>query len=63
MPWKCARAEAKTGVKFKFVAFKSGAEAALSVLGGHVPFTTENLSDYEPIPRPLRNSLAVSALP
>jgi len=61
MPWKCARAEAKTGVKF--VAFKSGAEAALSVLGGHVPFTTENLSDYEPIPRPLRNSLAVSALP
>ena len=47
----------------EFVAFKSGAEAALSVLGGHVPFTTENLSDYEPIPRPLRNSLAVSALP
>jgi len=32
-------------VKFKFVAFKSGAEAALSVLGGHVPFTTENLSE------------------
>ena len=62
MPWKCARAEAKTGVKFKIVAFKSGAEAALSVLGGHVPFTTETLN-YEPIPRPLRNSLAVSALP
>jgi putative tricarboxylic transport membrane protein len=37
--------ERETGVKFKFVAFKSGAEAALSVLGGHVPFTTENLSE------------------
>jgi tripartite-type tricarboxylate transporter receptor subunit TctC len=46
----------------EFVVFKSGAEAALSVLGGHVPFATENLN-YEPIPRPLRNSLAVSALP
>lgn len=40
--------ERDTGVKFKFVAFKSGAEATLSVLGGHVPFTTENLSEMYP---------------
>ncbi len=37
--------ERVTGAKFKFVAFKSGADAALAVLGGHVPFTTENLSE------------------
>ncbi len=37
--------ERDTGLKFKFVAFKSGSEATLSVLGGHVPFTTENLSE------------------
>jgi len=37
--------ERETGVKFKFVAFKSGSEATLAVLGGHVPFTTENLSE------------------
>ena len=37
--------ERETGIKFKFVPFKSGSEATLSVLGGHVPFTTENLSE------------------
>src|ERR1043166_3651753 len=37
--------ERETGARYKYVAFKSGAEAALAVLGGHVPFTTENLSE------------------
>lgn len=37
--------ERETGVRFKFVPFKSGADASLQVLGGHVPFTTENLSE------------------
>ena len=40
--------ERETGAKFKFVSFKSGADAAMSVLGGHVPFTTENLSEMFP---------------
>jgi putative tricarboxylic transport membrane protein len=40
--------ERETGAKFKFVPFKSGADAAMSVLGGHVPFTTENLSEMFP---------------
>lgn len=40
--------ERATGAKYKFVAFKSGADAALAVLGGHVPFTTENLSEMFP---------------
>ena len=35
------RMERETGAKFKFVTFKAGSEAVLSVLGGHVPFTTE----------------------
>lgn len=35
----------ETGAKFKFVAFKSGADAVLSVVGGHVQFTAENLSE------------------
>lgn len=33
------------GAKFKFVAFKGGGEAVLSVGGGHTHFTTENLSE------------------
>jgi tripartite-type tricarboxylate transporter receptor subunit TctC len=40
--------ERETGAKFKFVSFKSGADAAMAVLGGHVPFTTENLSEMYP---------------
>jgi putative tricarboxylic transport membrane protein len=39
------RIERETGGKFKFVTFKAGSEAVLSVLGGHVPFTTENVSE------------------
>ena len=33
------------GAKFKFVSFKGGGEAVLSVAGGHTHFTTENLSE------------------
>lgn len=33
------------GAKFKFVIFKGGGEAVLSVAGGHTHFTTENLSE------------------
>ena len=39
------RIEGATGAKFRFVTFKAGSEAVLSVLGGHVPFTTENVSE------------------
>jgi putative tricarboxylic transport membrane protein len=39
------RIERETGAKYKFVTFKAGSEAVLSVLGGHVPFTTENVSE------------------
>ena len=39
------RLEKETGTRFKFVTFKAGSEAVLSVLGGHVPFTTENVSE------------------
>jgi len=37
--------EKETGAKIKFVAFKSGADAVVSVVGGHVHFTAENLSE------------------
>jgi tripartite-type tricarboxylate transporter receptor subunit TctC len=33
------------GAKFKFVTFKGGGDAVLSVAGGHTHFTTENLSE------------------
>ncbi len=39
------RLEKETGSRFKFVTFKAGSEAILAVLGGHVPFTTENVSE------------------
>ena len=39
------RIEKETGAKYKFVTFKAGSEAVLSVLGGHVPFSTENVSE------------------
>ena len=39
--WKL---EKETGARFKFVTFKAGSEAVVAVLGGHVPFTTENVS-------------------
>jgi putative tricarboxylic transport membrane protein len=35
----------ETGARFKFVSFKGGSEATTAVLGGHVPFTPENLSE------------------
>lgn len=37
------------GAKFKFVTFKGGGEAVLSVAGGHTHFTTENLSEGLPL--------------
>ena len=37
--------ERETGARFKYVAFKGGADATTAVLGGHVPFTPENLSE------------------
>lgn len=40
--WKL---EKETGARFKFVTFKAGSEAVVAVLGGHVPFTTENVSE------------------
>jgi len=40
--------ERETGAKFRYVSFKSGSDAALAVLGGHVPLTTENLSEMYP---------------
>ena len=35
----------ETGATFKYVSFKSGAEASLAVAGGHINFTPENLSE------------------
>lgn len=37
--------ERETGAKFKYVSFKSGGEATTAVVGGHVPFTPENLNE------------------
>jgi tripartite-type tricarboxylate transporter receptor subunit TctC len=37
--------ERETGAKYKYVSFKGGSEATTAVLGGHVPFTPENLSE------------------
>lgn len=37
--------ERETGAKFKYVSFKSGSEATTAVVGGHVAFTPENLSE------------------
>jgi putative tricarboxylic transport membrane protein len=40
--------EKETGAKFKYVSFKSGAEAGTAVAGGHIQVTTENLSEVAP---------------
>ena len=40
--------EKQTGVKFNFVPLKSGGEAVVGALGGHVQLTTENLSEMMP---------------
>ena len=37
--------ERETGAKYKYVSFKGGSEATTAVMGGHVPFTPENLSE------------------
>ncbi len=37
--------EKETGAKFKYVSFKSGAEAGTAVAGGHIHLTTENHSE------------------
>ena len=37
--------EKETGAKFKYVSFKSGADAMTAVLGNHVHLTTENVSE------------------
>ena len=37
--------ERETGARFKYVSFKSGSEATTAVVGGHVPFTPENLNE------------------
>ena len=37
--------EREIGARFKYVSFKSGSEATLSVAGGHTQFTPENLSE------------------
>jgi putative tricarboxylic transport membrane protein len=41
--------ERLTGAKFNVVSFKSGPDAAVAVLGGHVHATTENLADVLPM--------------
>lgn len=43
--WMMERA---TGTRFRFVAFKSGGDAVTQVLGGHVAFSTENVSEANP---------------
>ena len=40
--------ERLTGARFNIVSFKSGPDAAVAVLGGHVHATTENLADVLP---------------
>ena len=37
--------ERDMGARYKYVSFKSGTEAAIAVVGGHLPFTTENISE------------------
>ncbi len=40
--------EQETGAKFKVVSMKSGAEALISVMGGHTQLSTENVSEGMP---------------
>lgn len=40
--------ERLTGARFNVISFKSGPDAAVAVLGGHVHATTENLADVIP---------------
>jgi putative tricarboxylic transport membrane protein len=41
--------ERETGARFKAVSFKSGSDAILQVVGGHVHLTTENMSEGFPL--------------
>jgi putative tricarboxylic transport membrane protein len=41
--------ERESGTKMKYVSFKSGGDAVLSVLGGHTDVTPENLSEMLPL--------------
>ena len=41
--------ERETGATFKYVSFKSGGDAVLAVLGGHVDITPENMSEMMPL--------------
>jgi putative tricarboxylic transport membrane protein len=41
--------ERETSTKMKYVSFKSGGDAVLSVLGGHTDITPENLSEMLPL--------------
>lgn len=41
--------ERLSGGKFKYVHFKGGGEAVLSVLGGHTDFTAENMAEMMPL--------------
>ena len=51
------------GAKFKFVTFKGGGEAVLSVAGGHTQFTTENLSEGLPLVESKKlRALAITSL-
>jgi putative tricarboxylic transport membrane protein len=54
--------EKETGARFKYVSFKSGADAMTAVLGNHVHMTTENVSEvYGAVEAKKLRILAVSA--
>src|SRR5688572_4513459 len=55
--------EKETGAKFKSVSFKSGGDAIIQVMGGHAPFTTENISEgYGAVEGKKLRVLAVTSL-
>jgi putative tricarboxylic transport membrane protein len=54
--------EKETGARFKYVSFKSGADAMTAVLGNHVHLTTENVSEvYSAVEAKKLRILAVPA--
>jgi putative tricarboxylic transport membrane protein len=54
--------EKETGARFKYVSFKSGADAMTAVLGNHVHMTTENVSEvYSAVEAKKLRILAVPA--
>lgn len=55
--------ERETGAKFKYVSFKSGADAMTAVMGNHVHMTTENVSEvYAAVEGKKLRILAIPAL-